>query len=122
MKTTTLIGAICLSVIFGGAVVAHEGHDHGTTSDGTLSASDAVKEKVSAAGTMTTKPTIVMNKICPVSGDKIGGEMGEAVPIEYEGKTYYLCCTMCIKDFQKDPQKYIDKINAEMKASGAQEK
>lgn len=28
----------------------------------------------------------------------------------YEGKTYYFCCSMCIEEFKKDPQKYISKI------------
>lgn|SRR3989338_4190771 len=48
----------------------------------------------------------VGNKICPVSGEKIG-TMGEAVHYEHEGKVYNFCCPMCVKDFKKDPQKYI---------------
>ena len=51
------------------------------------------------------KPVNVGNKICPVSGEKIG-EMGEAFNFEYKGKVYHMCCAMCAKDFKKDPEKY----------------
>jgi YHS domain-containing protein len=29
--------------------------------------------------------------------------------VEYEGKTYYFCCSGCDKAFQKDPKKYLSK-------------
>ena len=47
----------------------------------------------------------VGNKLCPVSGEKVG-EMGKAVKYEFNGKIYNLCCGMCVKDFKKDPEKY----------------
>ena len=47
----------------------------------------------------------VGNKICPVSGNKVG-EMGPAVKHAYNGKTYNLCCGMCPSKFDKDPAKY----------------
>ncbi len=47
----------------------------------------------------------VDNKICPVSGEKVG-EMGDAVSIEHNGKMYHLCCTMCKKDFKANPDKF----------------
>ncbi len=58
----------------------------------------------------TTSPQAVEvgNKFCPVSGNKVDdGKMGEAVKIEHNGKIYNLCCPMCIKDFKKNPEKYI---------------
>jgi len=54
----------------------------------------------------------VGNKICPVSGEKVG-EMGEVVKYEYKGKIYNLCCKMCIKDFKKDPEKFSQKAEEE---------
>ena len=54
------------------------------------------------------------NKICPISGEKVG-EMGEVVSVEYNGKSYNLCCAMCKKDFLKDPEKYIQKMTEQMK-------
>lgn len=50
------------------------------------------------------------NKICPVSGEVI--KKGEEGTVEYEGKSYNLCCAMCAKDFKKDPKKYVQKIDA----------
>lgn len=51
----------------------------------------------------------VNNKICPVSGEKIGSH-GKAFKVEHEGKSYNLCCKMCKKDFEKNPDKYIKKL------------
>jgi YHS domain-containing protein len=55
-------------------------------------------------------------KTCIVSGDKLG-EMGEPVVYEYEGRQIKFCCKACIKDFKKEPAKYVKKIEeAEAKA------
>jgi len=55
-------------------------------------------------------------KTCIVSGDKLG-EMGEPVVYEYEGRQIKFCCKSCIKDFKKEPAKYVKKIEeAEAKA------
>lgn len=51
------------------------------------------------------------NTICPLSGEKIVDE--EAIRYEYEGVAYNLCCKMCVKDFEKDPEKYIEKLEKE---------
>jgi YHS domain-containing protein len=54
----------------------------------------------------------VGNKICPVTGEKIGEK--DKVTYEYKGKIYNLCCSGCIEEFKKDPNKYIQKIEKEM--------
>jgi len=51
----------------------------------------------------------VGNKICPVSGEEIGG-MGKGVEVVYKGKTYMLCCAACKKDFDRNPEKFIKNI------------
>ena len=48
---------------------------------------------------------------CPVSGDKLG-EMGKPFIFEYKGHEVKLCCPDCKKDFDKDPAKYMKKIEA----------
>jgi YHS domain-containing protein len=48
---------------------------------------------------------------CPVSGDKLG-EMGKPYVFEYQGREVKLCCPDCKKDFEKDPAKYMKKIEA----------
>ncbi len=73
------------------------------------------------APAVTTEKTVeVGNKICPVSGEKVvAGHEGK---IEYQGKVYNLCCQMCEKDFNKDPQKYIEKLQKmEQEAAGSEQ-
>ena len=46
---------------------------------------------------------------CVVSGDKLG-EMGKPYVFVYQGQEVKLCCSGCKKDFDKDPAKYLKKI------------
>ena len=59
----------------------------------------------------------VGNKMCPVSENKIGS-MGKGLKVEYNGKTYSLCCKMCKKDFDADPAKFAE--IAEKEVAGEQ--
>ena len=49
---------------------------------------------------------------CIVSGDKLGGDMGEAITVVKDGQEFKLCCKDCIKDLDKDPKKFEDKLAA----------
>ncbi len=53
----------------------------------------------------TAKSVEVGNKLCPVSGEKVG-TMGKGVQYKYNGKIYNLCCPMCKKDFKNNPDKF----------------
>ena len=56
-------------------------------------------------------------KNCVVSDEKLG-EMGKPFVFEYKGQEMKLCCKNCKKDFDKDPAKYIKKMQeAEKKAA-----
>jgi YHS domain-containing protein len=58
-------------------------------------------------------------KTCIVSGDKLG-EMGDAYVYAYKGREIKFCCKGCLKDFNKEPAKYIKLIDeAEAKAKKA---
>jgi YHS domain-containing protein len=46
---------------------------------------------------------------CPVSGEKLG-EMGKPYVFTYQGQEVKLCCSGCKKDFDKEPAKYVKKI------------
>lgn len=48
---------------------------------------------------------------CVVSDEKLG-EMGKPYVFEHEGREIKLCCKSCLKDFKKDPAKYVKKIEA----------
>lgn len=42
----------------------------------------------------------------PVCGQRINRNKAH-IAIDYEGRTYLLCCPLCQSEFEKDPQKYI---------------
>ena len=75
---------------------------------------------VSTDATVQAAPTQVMdvgNEICPISGERIDKET--KATYEYEGKIYNFCCPMCIEEFKKDPDKYINKMEKQKTARGA---
>ena len=43
---------------------------------------------------------------CPV----MGGAVNQSLYADYEGKRVYFCCEGCVPEFQKDPAKYINKL------------
>ena len=59
--------------------------------------------------------------ICVVSGDKLGGDMGKPVTLIYKDQEMKFCCKDCVKDFNQDPQKWMQKFDEE-KAKAATEK
>jgi hypothetical protein len=60
-------------------------------------------------------------KTCIVSGDKLG-EMGKPPVFIYKGQEMKFCCKDCVKDFKKDPEKWIKKMAAEQKKVGLKTK
>jgi YHS domain-containing protein len=55
-------------------------------------------------------------KTCLVTDEKLG-EMGDPYVFEYKGREIKFCCKGCVKDFKKEPAKYIKKLEeAEAKA------
>lgn len=107
MKSKLLVVSLILALMMGVVVFAQEPTEK-----------PANVEKASApdAGTKVE----VGNKICPISGEEVGG-MGEIVKYEYKGKIYNLCCPMCEKDFKKDPEAAIKKLER-MEREGLEEK
>ena len=49
---------------------------------------------------------------CVISGDKLGGDMGEPVEFVYGNQLVRFCCKGCKKEFLKDPAKHLAKIDA----------
>lgn len=52
---------------------------------------------------------------CIVSDEKLG-EMGKPYVFTHEGQEIKLCCKSCLKDFKKDPAKYLKKLESAGKA------
>jgi YHS domain-containing protein len=46
---------------------------------------------------------------CPV----LGGDVNKQVYADYKGKRIYFCCEGCDKEFKKDPEKYLKKLQDE---------
>jgi hypothetical protein len=86
---------------------------------GTLALSLAVR----AADSKPAKDTYPLTT-CVVSDEKFGGDMGAPYIFTYKdpkikndpGREVRLCCTNCLKDFNKDPAKYLKKIDDAAKA------
>lgn len=55
---------------------------------------------------------------CVVSDEKLG-EMGEPYVHAYKDREVKLCCEGCVKDFNKEPAKYLKKLEAAEKQAKA---
>lgn len=53
---------------------------------------------------------------CVVSDEAFGGDMGPPYVFEHEGREVKLCCKSCLKDFKKEPAKYLKKMDSAEKA------
>ena len=51
---------------------------------------------------------------CVVSGEKLG-DHGKPYVFTHEGQEIKLCCKDCLKDFKKEPAKYMKKIEEAQK-------
>jgi hypothetical protein len=62
-----------------------------------------------AVGTATKadEKAIAAQKVCPVSGEELGGEMGAPVKVTGGGKSIFLCCKNCLKQVQANQDKYF---------------
>ena len=57
--------------------------------------------------TKADEKAIAAQRVCPVSGEELGGEMGPPVKVTRGGHSIYLCCKNCLKKFQADPDKFF---------------
>ena len=55
---------------------------------------------------------------CVVSDEKLGS-MGDPYVFVHEGQQIKLCCDGCLKDFKKEPAKYLAKLTAAPPAPAA---
>jgi YHS domain-containing protein len=53
-----------------------------------------------------------VNTICPVSTEPADGD----IVVSHNGKTYAVCCKSCLKKFEKDPEKYINRLSEDGKS------
>ena len=57
--------------------------------------------------------TPIAQKVCPVLGNPINPD----IHVDYKGRRVYFCCPMCVPTFEKDPEKYLKKLDEQEKAA-----
>jgi hypothetical protein len=75
-----------------------------------LVAATAAQADTATTNSPAAKPIPYPLKTCPVSDEKLGGDMGAPYVFVYQGQEIKLCCSGCKKDFLKEPAKYLKKI------------
>ena len=115
LTATVLVGLAATPAIF-----AHEGSDHAAaTSAQSITAlhGQLVPAKDAPADWVAKQRENYPLNTCAVSEDPLKSDMGGPIDFVYkqEGKPDRLvrfCCKDCIKDFKKDPTKYLNEIDA----------
>jgi YHS domain-containing protein len=74
------------------------------------------KETPQPAPKAPAAATEIAQKLCPVMGDPINPE----IYVDYQGRRIYFCCSMCPETFKKDPEKYLKKLDEQMKEAAPQ--
>ena len=92
-----------------GSMAEEKGSQKGSMADGQITA------EVTETGAIK-----VGNTICPIGKKSVDSE-GGVVEYEHEGKIYNFCCKACLKDFKKDPQKYVEIVDEMMSSEEAGE-
>jgi Cu(I)/Ag(I) efflux system membrane fusion protein len=69
-----------------------------------------VAEKPSpGGGTRLASLTVEQQKVCPVTGAKLGS-MGDPVLVEVEGRKAWTCCAACPPKLKAEPAKYLARL------------
>ena len=53
----------------------------------------------------------IAQKTCPV----MAGPIDKNIFTEYQGRKIYFCCQACLDKFKAEPEKYIKKVDEELK-------
>jgi hypothetical protein len=83
-----------------GQASEHRAHDSGSMAS----------EMKPVALSAEDRELIAKQKVCPVSGQVLGS-MGDPVKVVVKGRTVFLCCPGCKAAIEKDPDKYLAKLD-----------
>jgi YHS domain-containing protein len=84
-----------------------------------LRAEEKPKHDQSAAVTKAKKAKPYPLEFCLVSDEKFEGSGMTPFEMVQDGQTIKFCCKSCVKDFNKDPKKYLTKFADEVKKKEA---
>lgn len=113
MKHRVRFITLVLAVSAGWFVSAASAHANNKHSSANKPAARADSDSLDVAKAKADYPL----KTCVVSGDPLeGGDMGEPIDYVYKedgkpNRLVRLCCKSCIRDFKKDPAKYLKAID-----------
>ena len=86
---------------------ADDGHDHSAHGHGDEATET---EEALAALSAEDRKLAEAQKTCPVSGEPLG-EMGTPIKMTVKGQDLFICCEACRKPIEKNPDKYLAKLN-----------
>lgn len=88
----------------GGEAAATEG----AATDAEPAAEGLSAEVTEALASLTPeqREVVLAQGICPVSEHGLG-TMGAPLPVDIDGKVYYVCCEGCVETLKEDPAKYL---------------
>mgnify|MGYP003625555365 CR=1 FL=1 len=126
MKTNRLIISLLATIAFlsiSSPAWAHKAHQEEAASESKQEAElIKVSDETDAAWLAHARADYPLNS-CMVSGDEFdGGPMGQPIDFIYrqpgkDDRLIRMCCKDCIRDFRKDPEKYLKEIDAAKAAS-----
>ena len=122
LRSFSLLLALCGALASSSVMLAHDRPNHGASAPkpaGELLPA-STKDAAWLAHAKAESPTTT----CFVSGDTLGEDMGKPVDFIWRepGKPDRLisfCCKDCVKDFHKDPRKYLKELDAAQAAAAA---
>jgi YHS domain-containing protein len=65
---------------------------------------------ITSAAEEAQKPKSYPLKTCLVSGEELGS-MEDPVVVNHQGQEIKFCCKDCVKSFNKEPDKYLKKLD-----------
>jgi len=68
--------------------------------------------------TKADEKAIAAQRVCPVSGEELGGEMGQPIKVSRGDSVIFLCCKNCLQKVQADPDKFFSAAAAPHNEAG----
>jgi YHS domain-containing protein len=102
-----VVAALCGMSLTGSVYMAGWGHCQTKPVAGETCCDEMPAKEVAVKADTLKIPdgvTDVKNSKCIVMGDDIGTSTQF---VTFGGKAYHICCEDCVKDFNKDPEKFV---------------
>jgi len=91
----------------------HDGAGHGDHANAGGHDMAAMGDAAAMPGLKKIEPSAdYPMKTCVVSGEELGGSMGDAMAYDFNGQEVQFCCEGCIEEFKASPEKFVAKVKA----------